>query len=196
MVDLRGHGRSTGDHITYGVIESHDLILVTNWLQRNGLCGDTIGVYGFSYGAATAIEYAGADRRVSTVVALASFATLADEAPHLGKTLLPIPGLFFSDAFYSEILASGGKLAAFNPDAASPLAAITHTHAHILLLHGDLDMIIPIRSSMQLRDAAPQNTELHILRARGHLIAPLDLGGEVTAAARKWFGTYLDRTDS
>ena len=194
MVDLRGHGQSTGEHITFGVIESHDLLQLTNWLQRNHLAGDTIGVYGVSYGASTAIEYAALDPRVAAVVAVAPFATLADEAPHFAQTLLPVPGLFLSPQDYTNVLADAGQLAGFDPAKASPLAAIAHTRARILLLHGDLDMITPVSNSIRLHNAAPGNTELHVLRGEGHLIASLDVPGTVTRAAREWFAVNL-RTD-
>jgi pimeloyl-ACP methyl ester carboxylesterase len=191
MVDLRGHGESTGEHITFGVVESRDLVQLTTWLQQRGLAGDTVGVYGVSYGASTAIEYSAIDPRVTAVVAVAPFATLAEEAPHFGRTLLPVPGLFLSDQEYTAVLADAGKLAGFDPSQASPLAAITHTHARVLLMHGDLDAITPLRNSVELHDAAPTMSELHVLKARGHLIASLDMPGEVSDAARAWFDAHL-----
>ena len=36
VVDLRGHGASTGEHISFGAFESHDLSLVLDDLQRRG----------------------------------------------------------------------------------------------------------------------------------------------------------------
>src|SRR4051812_13390987 len=143
VVDLRGHGLSTGDHITYGVIESRDLRQLTDYLQSQKLAGPTIGVYGCSYGAATAIQYAAADPRVTAVVAVASFSNLYDEAPNIGRNILPVPGLFLSKDDYTAILADAGNIAGFAPASASPLDAITKTNANILLIHGDLDRVTP-----------------------------------------------------
>ena len=192
MVDLRGHGQSTGEYITFGVVESRDLVQLTTWLQKNQLAGETIGVYGVSYGASTAIEYSAIDPRVTAVVAVAPFATLGDEAPHFARTLVPIPGLFLSGHNYADVLVDAGRLAGFDPAEASPLAAIRHTHARILLMHGDLDAITPVRNSIALHEAAPEISELHILKARGHMLASLDVLGEVRDAARSWFDAHLE----
>jgi pimeloyl-ACP methyl ester carboxylesterase len=51
LVDLRGHGRSTGDWLSYGVVESKDLAQVLDALVERGLVVGRVGVMGFSYGA-------------------------------------------------------------------------------------------------------------------------------------------------
>ena len=96
QVDLRGHGQSTGEHLTFGVDDARDLMQVTDYLQAHHLCGSTLGVYGVSYGAATAILFAGTDPRVTAVVAVAPFSSLREEAPYFGRHILPVPGLFLS----------------------------------------------------------------------------------------------------
>jgi pimeloyl-ACP methyl ester carboxylesterase len=188
LVDLRGHGESTGDRITFGVAESHDLLQVTDYLQAHQLAGKNIAVYGTSLGAAVAIQYAALDPRVATVIAVAPFATLKDETPHFARTLLPFPGLFLSDADYAEVLKDAGEIASFNPDDANPLAAITRTHAKILLIHGALDMVIPADQSRRLHAAAPES-ELSILPFSGHWDACADLTGEVPRLALR----FLDK---
>jgi pimeloyl-ACP methyl ester carboxylesterase len=191
LVDLRGHGESTGEHITYGVVESRDLRQLVDYLQANKLCGPTLGVYGVSYGAATAIQYAALDRRVTAVVAVASFATLRDEAPHFGRQILPIPGLFLSDGDYVEVVTAAGKIAGFDPDAASPLAAIGKTRARVLLMHGGWDAVIPAECSARLHAASPGNSELRILKAQGHVGTTLGLDGAIGQAAGEWFERYV-----
>ena len=186
LVDLRGHGASTGDHITYGVVESQDLKQLTDYLQQNKLCGDTLGVYGVSYGAATAIQYAAIEPRVTAVVAVAAFATLREEAPNFGRHILPIPGLFLADADYADVVTRAGKIANFDPDAASPLAAIQKTKAHVLLIHGDLDLVTSVECSKRLHAAAPENSELQILAGQGHALATLNVDPKVLEAAQKW----------
>ncbi len=65
LVDARGHGRSSGDFLTYGVVESRDLSQVLDALEAQGLAAGRVGVMGVSYGASTAIEWAGAEPRVA-----------------------------------------------------------------------------------------------------------------------------------
>ena len=58
LVDLRGHGRSTGDFLTFGPGEARDLSQVIDDLDRRNLISGRLGVYGISYGATTSIHLA------------------------------------------------------------------------------------------------------------------------------------------
>ncbi|HVX84298.1 MAG TPA: alpha/beta fold hydrolase [Phycisphaerae bacterium] len=190
-VDLRGHGESTGKHITFGVVESRDLVQLTDYLQQHHLCGDHLGVYGVSLGAATAIQFAVLDPRVSAVVAVAPFATFSGEVPHFGRTMLPLPGWFLSNQDYAQIVRDAGEIANFNPADADPLAAIRKTHIPILLLHGDADAIIPMANSQKLHDADPDRSEFHPLHGEGHVAACFDFSGEARRRAIDWFHVHL-----
>lgn len=77
LVDLRGHGRSTGKYLTYGLQEAKDLSQVINVLEEQNLVAGKLGVYGVSYGATTSIHLAGQDPRIGAVVAVAPFIVLA-----------------------------------------------------------------------------------------------------------------------
>ena len=191
LVDLPGHGTSTADHITYGIDDARDLAQLTTYLQKNNLCGDTVGIYGTSYGAASGILFAGSDPRVTAIVAVAPFATLREEAPYFGKHLLPIPGLFKSDADYVSIVNTMGLIAGFDPDAQSPLAAIQKTAAHIRLFHGTWDLVVPSKSSQELAAAAPDRTQLTLFPRQGHLALCVDPFGELHAETKAWFDRYL-----
>jgi pimeloyl-ACP methyl ester carboxylesterase len=191
QVDLRGHGQSTGKHISFGVFDARDLAQVITELQARHLCGETIGVYGTSYGAASAILLAGSDPRVKAIVAVAPFATLREEAPHFGRHILPLPGALLSDAEYVSIIDAAGKIAGFDPDEASPLAAIGKTGARVLLIHGFDDAITPVEASQKLHAAAPEKSELMLLKGEGHLGLSFDLFGDLHPVAQGWFDRFL-----
>ena len=191
MVDLRGHGESTGDYITYGVRDAQDLAELATHLQSMGLCGDSVGVFGTSYGAGTALLLAGSDSRVKAVVAVAPFTTLRQEAPYFGKHLMPIPGLIMSDADYAYVIDRMGHLASFDPDLCSPIAAMHQTAAHVRLFHGDADMIIPSQSSRDIAAAAPGQTQLTVVHGLGHLALVFDPLGTLHSPTREWFDRYL-----
>lgn len=72
-VDLRAHGRSSGQWLTFGVVEARDLSQVLDALETQGLLAGPVGVFGPSYGGAVAIQLAGADPRVRAVVAVCPF---------------------------------------------------------------------------------------------------------------------------
>jgi pimeloyl-ACP methyl ester carboxylesterase len=191
QIDLRGHGLSTGDHISYGIQDAYDLADLTSYLQQHDLCGPTVGVFGISYGAATAILYAAHDPRVTAVVAVAPFATLRQEASYFGRRLVPIPGLFLSDADYNHLLDVMGKNGRFNPDDASPLAAITQTRAHIRLFAGTDDQIVNPDSSRQLAAANPDRTLLTLFPGKGHYDLCLDFAGTLRPPTQAWFDQFL-----
>jgi len=190
-IDLRGHGHSTGDFITYGIDDARDLVQITDYLEKEHLCGGEVGVYGTSYGAATAILYAGADPRVKAVVAVAPFDSLRAEAPYFGKHILPVPGLFLSPQDFADIVNRMGRIAQFDPDAQTPLTAIRKTTAHVRLFHGDADLITPSDCSRRLAAADPDRTELTILKGQGHLELSFDPFGELHVQTRDWFDHYL-----
>jgi pimeloyl-ACP methyl ester carboxylesterase len=78
LVDLRGHGKSTGRRIYYGVEETHDLSQLLDELARKGQGTAPVAVVGHSYGAALALRWKAADPRVGSVVAIAPYAVLSN----------------------------------------------------------------------------------------------------------------------
>jgi pimeloyl-ACP methyl ester carboxylesterase len=182
LVDLRGHGRSTGDWLSYGVVESRDLAQALDALEARGLRIGSVGVMGISYGAATAIEWAGSDPRISAVVAVAPFASLREVVP--GYSPLPLPATFVNGA-----IDMAGRQGGFDPDKASPVDAISRTRAHVLLVHGEADGRIPPWHSQQIFDRGRDHAELLLVPGAGHG----SIGDEPILLARApgWFVRYL-----
>jgi dipeptidyl aminopeptidase/acylaminoacyl peptidase len=184
LVDLRGHGRSTGDWMTYGVVEARDLSQVLDALEAKGLARGRVGAMGTSYGAAIAIEWAGIDPRVAAVVAVAAFSSLRAVLP--GYTPVPLPS-----AFVDGSLARAGARAGFDPDLASPLAAIAETRAPVLLFHGREDERIPFSHSEHLAEAAGDRAELVLVPRAAHESIMNDADGSIRTRAPAWFAKYL-----
>ncbi len=151
LVDSRGHGRSTGQWLTYGVQESRDLSRLIDALAISG----PIGVMGMSYGAATAIEWAGSEPRVQAAVAVAPFASLRDVVPLYVPDSVPVIGRFLPRWLIMRVIDHAGHVAGFDPDAASPKAAAARTHAPMLLIHGDRDTNVPLWNSALIVAHAP-----------------------------------------
>lgn len=76
LVDLRGHGQSSGKKVFFGAQESRDLAQLADALERDGRLRPPCGVVGASYGAALALKWAGEDARLGPVVALTPYAEL------------------------------------------------------------------------------------------------------------------------
>jgi pimeloyl-ACP methyl ester carboxylesterase len=78
LVDLRGHGKSTGKKIYFGLQETHDLSQLLDAMARDGQLAGPVAAVGESYGAALALRWAGLDQRVAKVVAIAPYAVLSN----------------------------------------------------------------------------------------------------------------------
>lgn len=76
LVDLRGHGDSTGKQVFFGARESLDLGQLANYLERHGELSHPMAVLGASYGGALALKWAGEDARLDRVVSLTPYAEL------------------------------------------------------------------------------------------------------------------------
>ena len=191
LVDLRGHGRSSGGRMTFGVQEAKDLSQVIDELQHRGLVEGNIGVCGVSYGAATAIHLAGHDPRIKAVVAVAPFSTVRDEVPHFGRIMVPGAGWMVPESLFQDAVDQAGRLARFDPDRDTTVEAIKQTEARVLLVHGTGDLVVPHKHSVRLHDAAPEKSELVSVPWVGHVVIWVDPMGDVAKKTREWFDRWL-----
>ena len=191
LVDLRGHGRSSGSHLTFGVREAADLSQVIDELQRRNLVAGSLGVHGISYGATTSIHLAARDPRIKAVVAVAPFSTVRDEIPHFGRLMVPGLGWIIPEQMYQEAIDEAGRLAEFDPDGSDAVDAIQRTSAQVLLVHGTNDWVVPHRHSIRLHDAAPNHSQLVSVPAYGHIVIWVDPTSEVAQQTVAWFDRWL-----
>jgi pimeloyl-ACP methyl ester carboxylesterase len=191
LVDARGHGRSTGQFLTYGVVESRDLSQVLVALSAQGLVAGRVGVMGVSYGAATAIEWASVEPRVAAVVAVAPFASLRQVIPGYVRHFSPVVGGLVPGFLIDRAVARAGRTAGFDPDAASPLSAISRTRARVLLIHGGADDRISPRQSEAIHEQAPDHSEVLILPGETHATITDDRSGVLWMRAQAWLDEGL-----
>jgi uncharacterized protein len=191
LVDLRGFGESTGSHADFGNTDARDILYLVTHLQGCGLCGPTVGVYGTSMGAATAILYAALDPRVTSVVAVAPFADIRSEVPSFARGFLGSLAALIPDQGLNQAADIVGAVAKWDLDSARPIDAIAKTAAPVLLIHGDIDDVIPHAASEQLQAAAPKHSRLITAHNRGHLDLCFDIPGELQGVTRDWFNETL-----
>lgn len=92
MIDLRAHGESGGDLLTFGGDEYLDVVAAVEYLQaRPEVDAKRIGVMGLSLGAGTGLLSAARDERIAAVAADAPGATVFQDWP---------PPETFYDALY------------------------------------------------------------------------------------------------
>jgi pimeloyl-ACP methyl ester carboxylesterase len=78
LVDLRGHGKSGGKQIYYGLCETNDLSRLLDQLEKENPPIRPVAAMGESYGAALALRWQTVEPRLQTVVAMAPYASLSN----------------------------------------------------------------------------------------------------------------------
>lgn len=139
VYDHRNHGKSGGNFTTFGFLEKEDLKAVIDWVERKTHPGSMIGTHGESLGAATCLQHAAIDPRLSFVIADCGFADLADllyyrlrkEYRLMGWILIPIASVFVR------------LMAGFWIQAISPVKAIQEVETPVFIIHGAEDDYIP-----------------------------------------------------
>jgi pimeloyl-ACP methyl ester carboxylesterase len=193
LVDLRGHGRSTGDHIGYGGYEAHDLSQVLDVLQSRGLIAGKVGVLGISYGASVGICWAALDSRVKVVVALEPFSSLRFASRDAGATMLLAFRWMFSKNDLQDITDRVGRIDGVDLDRASPLYAIAHMTTPVLLIHGKLDDFLYPEHSIRLHEAAPDHSQLILVDGADHFDLWYKAIAMIMKESNEWFERCLTR---
>ena len=78
LVDLRGHGKSTGRQIYFGIKETEDMSQLLDALAGDKKLVEPVSAVGESYGAVLALRWKDVDPRVHSVVAIAPYANLSN----------------------------------------------------------------------------------------------------------------------
>ena len=195
LVDLRGHGRSTGKWIGFGAWEADDLVKVTDELQRRGLLMGKLGVFGSSYGAAVGIHWAARDPRVATVVALAPFSDPQGAIPVFARGFDPHLAGKMSDATFAAAEIKAAASAGFSWSDVNVLEAMKRVHVPVLFFHGSRDTwILPANTEALVR-VAPVGSRREVTPNDDHLslMVRFDLIGPPVLA---WFNERLQDAGS
>jgi pimeloyl-ACP methyl ester carboxylesterase len=164
LVDLRGHGKSTGKQIYYGVQETHDLSQLLDELAQDDRLKEPVAAFGESYGAVMALRWKPVEPRVRTVVVITPYAGLSNTvlnlrheyARWLPKTLVKA-GL--------KKLPSVLKIPAGELDTTTELARRPVT---ALFVAGAEDKITPVADVEQLHALAAPGSELIVVPDATH----------------------------
>jgi pimeloyl-ACP methyl ester carboxylesterase len=78
LVDLRGHGESTGKRVYFTVLETNDMNQLLAQLGQDKELARPVALMGESYGAVLALRMKSVDPHIGPVVAIAPFASLSN----------------------------------------------------------------------------------------------------------------------
>ncbi len=182
LVDLRAQGQSSGKYVTYGALESRDLVQPVAALRKAGLIRGRLGLPGGSMGAATVLLAAPRIPRLAAVVAISPY----------GQASAVIPRYARRAYWYARLIPSGswraaerktGRIAGVKRAAGDPINAVSSIHAPLLDLQGGRD---PVVSSAQARRLAARTPDSRLLTfpALGHLQLSEDLSTSRAAGHR------------
>jgi pimeloyl-ACP methyl ester carboxylesterase len=95
LLDLRGHGKSTGKQIYFGIEETNDFTQLLDQLHHDGLLAAPVTAVGESYGAVIALRAQATEPRLRSVVAINPYANLSNAIVNIRKDYAPwLPGIF------------------------------------------------------------------------------------------------------
>lgn len=181
--DSRGHGQSGGERASYGMREVDDALRVIKEARKRDKRprGEEV-VWGYSMGAAVALQSLPELPRVKAAVLLAPFADLGQVLSHQAsqhyhgamKPLLPW--------VRSNIRSTAG----FDPRKIKPVDAVKDTRARLLFIHGGNDRVIPPDHSMRLLEACDAGQGQRIL------LPGLSHGAVMWDLPEKTYATAID----
>jgi pimeloyl-ACP methyl ester carboxylesterase len=175
MVDLRGHGDSTGEHISFGAFEARDISAVIDDLGRRGWDVSRVGLFGVSYGASVALLTAGRDSRVRAVVAFEPYSSAERAVPELMRAAFASQARGITDEQFAAAHLKQARIAGFQWADADIPAALARSSAPALILHGEADTWLSPEHSRVLMRHAPAGSRLILLPRDNHVSLPLQI---------------------
>jgi hypothetical protein len=164
LVDLRGHGKSTGRKVYFGLVETNDMSRLLDALARNNELAQPVDVVGESYGASLALRWKTVEPRVQSVVAIAPYASLSNSVLNISRQ--------YAGWFPQAIIRSGlKKLPAVLGVSATELDTTTvmrRKPVTALFIAGGEDNIAPVGDVEELRALALPDSKMLIVPGATH----------------------------
>jgi len=186
-VDMRAHGKSEGESLSFGYLEVYDVLAVIDYLKQDSRFKDEpIILYGLSMGGSTAINTAAKSADVDAVIAVSPFSSIQDQVVDYMKQDNAPSALI--TAFQPAVNLVLWNKFNINPVKESPKRMVRHIPESnpVLIIHGDSDTQTELYQAQELFDACSSTRkELWIVREADHLIVE-----DITAPASK---EYRDR---
>lgn len=162
-IDLRRHGASTGEHVTYGLHEPRDIAAAKAWARELGL--DSLGLLGLSLGGASSIRAAAADPDFKAVWDDCGFASVR-------MAILSAASRFqapFVRLVVAAVLESVNRKVGSDVSEADPDKWVARIAPRpIQIVHGEEDPFIIAENSRVNYAAAQEPKNLWLVPGAGH----------------------------
>ena len=187
LVDLRGHGKSTGRRIFFGLRETEDLSRLLDQLDREAPVRGPVAAVGESYGAALALRWRTTDARVGPVVAIAPYASLSNAVLNISRDYAPwVPKWWLRQGLrrLPEVLHTA-------PAELDPTTVVQRGAVVALFVASPGDTVMPVDEVRRLAAAAAPGSELLIVPDATHEALPYFFA-ELVPPVLRWLGPGAD----
>lgn len=167
IVDNRGHGKSEGKYIGFGILDRYDCLEWIKYAVNRFGPDKKIILYGVSMGATTVVMTAGfpdLPENVKLVISDCAFTSPYDVFSHILKRdyhLPPFPVMNINDALCRQ-------KAGYGFQDYSTLTAVAQTKVPILFIHGKEDDFVPTWMSEKNYVACRSPKDLYLVDNAGH----------------------------
>ena len=168
LVDLRGHGKSTGRQIYFGIQEVADLRALLDQLSAENRVAPPVSVVGHSFGAVLALRWSLSDSRIQKVVAISPYADLSKAVLSISNQYAP----WLPDSFLRAGLRKLPDLLHVPQQELHP-AMWMHENGRIaLFVAGAKDTIVPVDQVELLHHLAGPGNQMLVVSKAGHEALP------------------------
>ena len=148
--DFSGCGKSQGEYISLGYYESDDVECIIEYLRKTNKVS-TIGLWGRSMGAVTAIMYGDRDPSIAGMVLDSAFASLKELIDELVKSRVNLPE-FVLNQLTKMVKGTINKKAKFNLDEIEPKKYAVRCFIPALFCHAKGDTFVNQHHCKDLSD--------------------------------------------
>lgn len=185
LFDFQAHGESTGEHVTFGYLESKDAQAALDFMHDR-FPHEKIGVIGVSMGGAAAI-LATPPLKADALVMEMVYPTIKEAIANrlrlklgtCGGSLTPLASLQFDIRL------------GFSAEQLRPIDHVTHISEPKLFIAGSEDRYTTLAESERLFNAACEPKEMWVVPGAGHVDLHAQLKDEYERRVLKFFGQNL-----
>lgn len=162
--DSRNHGSSDTDDFSSMVKFAEDISASIDFIENKPTAKkENAFIIGLSIGGAASIYAASSDTRIKKIITIGAPSNPADVmALHMRKKHIPQPIIWLAFEFLQYKI--GKRFTEI-----SAAKNISETTAKILLIHGNIDKVVPFSQGELLLNAAnPEQAELWEIKGKGH----------------------------